>query len=314
MRINFLVNEVNGGWGPADLRLGGTEESVVNWAEELVKRGHEVTVFRNYNPLNEAGYIICKGVSYEDRGWYGGKTSTLGDICINVKSSEVSPKEPTLYLTNEVDASNIDLSAYKGVIWPSQWAVDNIPVNNKTFILPHGYDPKHVYPDEKKIPKQCFYASSPDRGLDVLLKAWPKVSEAHPDATLILTYGGKSDLPGVITLGEADDLTMDEIYNSSDVWCHPCTGGELYCMTGKKAQVAGCIPVIIPTMALSETVRRGFKVEDPKDYAQSLIEVLNMPMELRDVMRKEVIKEANASTWEESTDTLLEIINSVLST
>lgn len=308
MTISFLVNEITGGWEPTDDRLGGTEESIVRWAEQLSKRGNEVRVYWN-GRTSQLIEFTEPLVNYYYRGLY--TKHPKADICINIKSSEVKPKEPTLYLTNETNASQLDLSAYDGVIWPSQWAVDNIPVNNpKTFILPHGYDPTHIFPD-KKVAKQCFYASSPDRGLDTLLEAWQKVFVVHPDATLLLTYGGQSNLPGVINLGEADEITMDEIYNSSDIWCHPCSGGELYCMTGKKAQAAGCIPVIIPTMALAETVERGFKT-DKEHYADTLIEVLDMKMEARDAIRTDIIKHANASTWEQSTDKLLQIIEQVL--
>lgn len=291
MKISFLVNHINGGWKPTDTRLGGTEESVVKWTEELRRRGHEVIIYDNDN-----------------RDSYDGGE----DVCINLKSWDIAPKVPTIYLTNETDADKRDLSAYDAVVWPSQWCIDNIPVNNpKTFILPHGYDPEQIYP-EKKIAKQCFYASSPDRGLQTLLRAWPTVRIKHPDATLVVTYGGESILPGVITLGECDEETMNEIYRTSDIWCHPCSGGELYCITGKKAQVAGCIPVIIPTMALAETVERGFKVKDEKDYAQALIEVLDIRMDFRDRIREDVIKHANAYTWEQSTDILLNIIDDVL--
>lgn len=291
MRINIVCNKIEGGWKPTDTRLGGSEESVVNWAKELEKRGHKVTIYDN-----------------DTRDSYAGG----GDICINVKSSDIAPKELTLYLTNETNANQLDLSAYAGVIWPSNWAKDNILVNNvRKFVLPHGYNPEKIGPD-KKVPRQCFYASSPDRGLDTLLGAWPKVLHDFPDATLLVTYGGRIDQPGVINLGEVDEDTMSEIYRSSDIWCHPANGGELFCMTGKKAQVAGCIPVIIPAMALNETVRRGYKVADPKDYAQTLIEVLFLPEEIRDIIRQDVIKNANALTWQQSTDELLQIIGRVV--
>lgn len=295
MRVNFLVNEVANGWEPTDTRLGGTEESVVRWAEELVKRGHEVEVYKNASEYLDSVY---KGVGYSERWRYEGG----GDVCINIKSSEVDPKEPTLYLTNETDATNKDLSKYLGVIWPSEWCVDNIPVNNpKTFVLPHGYDPEAIYPD-KKVPKQCFYASSPDRGLETLLEAWPKVHEAHPDATLILTYGGKSDLPGVISLGECDEDTMNEVYKTSEYWLHPCNGGELYCITGIKAQAAGCWPVIIPTMALSETVKYG-KFSTKETYADDLVAELG---------QTHLIPAVSLPTWESTTDELLKIIESVV--
>jgi len=304
VRVSILCNEVFGGWEPDDKFLAGTEDSIVNWASELKKRGHEVMVFRNgKTPGNE---FTLNGVTYKDREAY----QHLSDVCINVKSSDILPVEPTLYLTNEFNASDLDLSAYAGVIWPSYWAAANIPVNNQTFILPHGYDPEEIYA-ARKVSKQCFYASSPDRGLQTLINIWPQVMEAHPDASLILTYGApKTNLPGIINLGEVDEETMNQVYQTSDIWCHPCSGGELYCMTGKKAQVAGCIPVIIPRGALKETVKTGFMARDESEYLAMLLHVLNKPEEDRNLLRPEIIESAYAFTWQESTNILEKIIQS----
>ena len=193
----------------------------------------------------------------------------------------------------------------------SDFALDYTDIPVDSFIVEPGYDPTEVYPGQK-IAKQCFYGSSPDRGLDILLGAWGVVHQAHPDATLLVTYGGEIDLPGVINLGEVDEATMNDVYRTSDIWAYPCTGIELYCMTGKKAQVAGCLPVIIPNMALKETVARGFMVDKPQDYAQSLIEVLNMPMKARDTARRTVQSHANALTWDQSTAKLFQIIRNVI--
>ena len=288
MRINFLCNKVFNGWKPTDTRLGGTEESIVQWAKELTRLGHKVTVYDNDN-----------------RDSYNGG----GDVCINIKSSDIPPKEPTLYLTNETNANELDLSAYSGVIWPSEWAKKHIPVNNKNiYILPHGYDPKQIYPG-KKIKRQCLYASSPDRGLDRLLEVWPEVNCMVPDATLIVTYGADASLPGVINMGEADEGTMNELYRTSDIWCHPCNGGELFGITGVKAQVAGCVPVIIPTMALAETVKVYMEATND-NYAEVLIKTL-LNAKMRTDVRKE-LKNYTFSTWEDSTRILLGYIKNVL--
>jgi glycosyltransferase involved in cell wall biosynthesis len=234
-----------------------------------------------------------------------------GDICINIKSSEVAPKEPTLYLTNETNADQLDLSKYLGVIWPSQWCVDNIPVNNTTFVLPHGYDSSKIYPSEK-FSKQCLYASSPDRGLETLLKVWPDVYKNHPDASLIVTYGAEpQDIPGVMFLGETDEETMNELYKTSDFWTHPCSGGELFGITGIKAQASGCIPVIIPTMALKETVPTGYLAQSVDDYADTLEWALESSTEEKALMR-ETLAQNHYVDWYESTELLLNIIESVI--
>lgn len=322
MRINFLVNPVFDGWEPTDTRLGGTERAVVEWAEELTKRKHFVVVWRNARKVDWLGEGDAQaiyhhnGVLYAPREKYGVDTyGGKADICINIKSPEIAPLEPTIFYTNDVDADKQDLSAYDAVIHISQWAKDNIPVNNpNVFIVPHGYDDRLIYPG-KKIPKQCFYASSPDRGLDTLLESWPKVYEAHPDATLLVTYGGTGPaLPGVMYMGELSEDEMNEIYRTSDIWCHPCNGGELFCITGIKAQAAGCVPVIIPKMALRETVKHGWFCEgsDPRgsllpSYADTLLDALNRPA-MREEMRT-LLQREHYPTISDSTDELLKVIS-----
>lgn len=294
--ISIICNEVSGGWSPKSKRLGGTEESIVEWAKQFSKK-HEVKVYHN----GEHG--TYDGVKYLSRGEYeGGKGLTL-----NVKSSEIAPQEKTWYFTNETDATDRDLSKYEGVIWPSQWAKDNIPVNNKNVkVVPHGYDPKEIYPEDK-IPKMCLYASSPDRGLSEVLQAWPYVHEAHPDAQLVLTYGvEESNFDGVMAMGEVDAQMMAEIYRKSDIWVHPCNGGELFGITAVKAQVAGCIPVYYPTMALNETVKRGV-VCTPHNFTQSWIDILD-DTKFKSKIREE-LAEQDYPDWEKSANLLLEVMN-----
>lgn len=290
MEINFLVNYVQGGWSPSSTRLGGTEEGVVQWAKELDRKGHVVTVFHN----GEHGF--WNGVEYRDRDQYRGEC----DITINVKSFEVDPIGPTLYLTNETDADMKDLSKYDAVIWPSEWAAVNIPVNNdKIYILPYGCNLNEIYPGEK-AKKRCLYASSPDRGLSTVYAAWPKIQKAHPDAELIVTYN--DDIP---------EYEMNEYYRTSDLWLHPASGGELYCITGYKAQAAGCVPVYFPVMALKETVRHGIQSR-PGEFADDVIAILNNDA-AREKIRMELAQEDYLS-WEENTDMLLDIIDDILET
>jgi glycosyltransferase involved in cell wall biosynthesis len=298
VKINFLVNPVFDGWEPTDTRLGGTERAVVEWSEELVKRGHEVFVYKNGDKTRTP----VNGVRYNPREWY--EINYENDICINIKSPDIPRLEPTIFYTNDVDADKQDLSPYDAVVHISQWAKDNISVNNpNVFIVPHGYDPKMYYPD-KKFPKQCLYASSPDRGLDTLLEAWPKVMAAHPDATLLVTYGATGpELPGVNYLGDVDETLMADLFRSSEIWCHPCSGGELYCISGIKAQACGSWPVIIPTMALAETVKFG-TFSTKESYADDLIKALDGANIQPHPLPKQ-------PTIADSTDVLLNVINKV---
>lgn len=301
LRINFLVNEVytygQPGWEPTDTRLSGTERGVVEWAEELVNRDHQVTVYRNHREYKHLDY---RGITFKDRSEYADDQ----DVTINVKSPDLAPKGPTLFYTNDVDADKQDLSAYNGVVHISEWALENIPVNNPNrFVVQHGISPD-ITPLPKRS-KQCLYASSPDRGLDTLLRVWPKVIRAHPDATLLVTYGADGPVyDGIDYLGEVDEETMHQLFRESEFWIHPANGGELQCITGMKAQAAGCWPIYFPIMALSETVKFGTK-STPETLAKDIISAMDGNYKLPDPLPKQ-------PTIKDSTDRLLEVINSVL--
>lgn len=304
--MDYKTQQVHWGWEPTDTRLGGTEESVVRWSEELVKRGHQVTVFKN----GREDAFTHNGVTYIPSKTYIDNYEHNADICINVKNSELKPKEPTLYLTNETNANSLDLSPYLGVIWPSEYAVDSIPVNNpKKFILPHGYDDKKIKSSLSKINKQVLYSASPDRGLDLLAQIWPTIVEFHPDAHLFVTYGGEIYTPNT-TCGTFSEEEMNELYNTSDIWCYPCTGGELFGMNAIKAQAGGAIPVYFPTMSLPEVIQSGIACNDIRDMFNQLNRLLG-DQDLKDKLRLEMA-ELELPTWETTTDRLIEIINSVV--
>lgn len=301
MRISFIVNEVEGGWEPTDKRLGGTERGVQEWAEELAKRGHKVIVFRNGHDND----FFYNGVAYLKREAYA-----PGEVTINVKSPEIPRQGPTLFYTNDVNANQQDLSDYDGVIHISRWAKANIPVNNElVFVIPHGYDFfKHT--PGVKVPKQCLYSSSPDRGLETLLRAWVQVHEEHPDATLKVTYGAEAlDIPGVEFLGDVSEEEMAKLYRESQYWLHPCTGAELQCIAGLKAQAAGCIPVVIPAMALEETIEDGYFAETPELYTDTLSYALSGE-ENEQILKR--LSKKKFTTIQESTNMLLDAIGLVL--
>lgn len=291
MVISFICNHIyiNDGWSPWDTRIGGSEEFIVEVSKRLVKRGHEVSVYHN------GRHGEYEGVQYKDHDEF-----EPGDITINVNFPEFQTTGKQILWTSLTKHS--DLSKFEAVGYISEYARENTGIEHKSLHwIPPGYDETKIYPG-KKIAKQCFYASSPDRGLDALLEAWPKVASVHPDATLLVTYGGQLDIPGVINLGEVDEDTMNDIYKTSEYWCHPCNGGELYCMTGIKAQAAGCWPVIIPTMALSETVRYGTSLT-PETYADGLIDALS---------HDHAIPHYKYPTWENTTDKLMNVIQKVV--
>lgn len=299
MKIHFICNPVflNGGWSPLDKRIGGSEEAIVEWGK-ILSREHNVTVFHN----GQHGKF--GDVYYRDHSEYG-----PADITVNVNYPQFPAKGKTIFFSSLV--KHPDLSQFDAVCALTEYALNNTGiVHPNTHIVPLGYDEAKIYPKDK-VKKQCLYASSPDRGLDTLERIWPSVVEQHPDAHLYVTYGGQIDAPNT-TCGEFSEDEMNDLFATSEFWLHPCSGGEMFCITGKKAQVAGCIPVIIPTMALAETVKIGLFAEDERDFYYKTLEALSLSEEEKSNMRNLVVKNADALTWEESTRSLLKVIEGVL--
>lgn len=300
--IAFICNPVYTyeqiGWSPYEPFLAGTEESVREWASELKRQGFDVTVYYNGFPTEYEGveYKVYDNYKPHERE-------------INVKYSEFkhAKNKNVWYLTNETNIADKqeEVKRFAGVIFPSKWAMDNLGYEGNVRIVPHGYNSDKIYP-ETKTTNQCLYASSPDRGFDELVKHWPKVVEQIPDATLLVTYGIEPiDLPNTMFLGKVNDDLMAQLFRTSDFWLHPCTGGELFCMSAVKAQVSQAIPVIYPTMALAETVRYGIRC-DKNDFVDRLVATMNDKAHQQIIRYK--LQVEPFSDWKDSTEKLLTAI------
>ena len=261
--VEIYVNEVQGGWSPFDPFVGGTEEYVIETASVLARRGYRVRVYHN------GRHGEFSGVQYLDKDQYQGE-----DILLAVKEHPRKLARRNIFFTNDVHHRAHDFQDFDHIVAASNWHADHLLGREKVSVIYHACWPER-YKNAQKIPKTCLYSSSPDRGLDFLLKIWPEV-HVKTGAQLTLTYGARVNLPGVICAGKISTDEMDNLYRQSQFWLHPCTGVELFCISGYKAQAAGCIPVIIPAMALAETVVFGVKAQT-ENYQDALIQALQNP-------------------------------------
>lgn len=175
--------------------------------------------------------------------------------------------------------------------------------------------------------KRVVYTSSYDRGLEHLLKMWPDVKKAVPDAELHVYYGWQlferfyKDNPGSMAwmqkmndLMKQDGITdhgripqhkLAEELTSSSVWAYPTHFGEINCISAIKAQAYGCEPVVVNYAALRETVKYGraiegdiYDEETQEAFKKELIDALNNPMS--EEKRKEMMKWAwDTYKWSE---------------
>lgn len=162
----------------------------------------------------------------------------------------------------------------------------DIPLE-KFSVIPNGvalarYDKWEQY---EKHENHFVYSSSPDRGLDVIVRIWPQIKEIVPDAELHVYYGWEA-IDKIISLngdpnhplvdfkfnlqtaieemgGEEmgivwhDRVGQDELAEAqmnAGYWIYPTFFLETFCITAIESQAAGLIPLTSHLGALKETV------------------------------------------------------------
>jgi glycosyltransferase involved in cell wall biosynthesis len=130
---------------------------------------------------------------------------------------------------------------------------------------------------------KLFWGSSYDRGLIHLLRMWPDILEAVPDATLDICYGwvlflkvfsnnpermawhdkvvGLMKQPGITEHGRVGKKELEKIRNACGIWAYPTDFDEINCITALESQRDGLVPVVMNKAALAETVQSGIKIE-----------------------------------------------------
>jgi 2-polyprenyl-3-methyl-5-hydroxy-6-metoxy-1,4-benzoquinol methylase len=311
--ISIHCAHVTGGWTPLTPEsLGGSEEMVVKTAESWAKQGHDVTVYMNGPDIGiEHNGVVYLGRSQAPKADQDVLILFKSLDYVHIPAAQTilwttdlpAPGQAATYLPpklmDDLDAV-VCISEYH-----RQELLKAIPWLNPAKVHQHwlGIDKEEIaeavaaYP---KVTRRVLYASSYDRGLRQLLEAWPTVKKSVPDAELHVTYGWdfwiKSEAvvqapiaesmrqerkalenmlnqPGVVHKGRLSREETLREFAEAEVWAYPCTGGELCCKTALEAQAARCCPAVIPTMALSETVQRGYK-QSPENFTDGLIQAL----------------------------------------
>jgi glycosyltransferase involved in cell wall biosynthesis len=157
----------------------------------------------------------------------------------------------------------------------------------KWEVLPNGCDPDQ-YKDVPRVPGRVIYASSPDRGLHLLLQCWPAIRRAVPQAHLKIFYNiddwldrlasmehhphmdiqetscraryvknalQKMSHLGVEKVGSSSRLQMAEELSRAVVLAYPCDTicfTEGFSVTSMEACAAGVFPVISSVDSLGQ--------------------------------------------------------------
>lgn len=281
-------------WGPEapyTRGLTGSEECVVFLAEALAKTGARVVVMADRlegaeRIVNGVFWTFPDYIAEHDLHDPDGELTTLvvwrQPIMTDfVKSLPVARR--VLWLHDAAGMyAKIDPSAwadYDKIVCATEYQKrtfdERYPVADKSIVIRHGIPAMPVLP---KIPGKVVYASSPDRGLERLLKWWPAVVAARPDAVLHILYGrnnmrafgtmGFTDMndaadriekmiaetPNVIDHGLVPHPELYRHLAEAKVLAYPTHFEEISCLTIQKAMAAKAAPVWSEAGCLGEVV------------------------------------------------------------
>lgn len=277
-------------WSPKSVGygVGGSEEAVINLTAELAKMGWNIEVFCDCDFPG-----IYGGVEYKNTWEYD--KSVKYDIFVAWRVSnylDIAPMSGEKRFLWLHDFSKMEyfnqkrLDTVDKIFVLSNYHRNNLPLipDKKFYITSNGIDIKHFPLNSFKIKNKCIYASSPDRGLDILLELWPEIIKEIPDATLDIYYGftktfddrykdnqgmmkfkmemmEKMKQKGITYYGMVGHEELAKAYLASEWWLYPTHFTEISCITAMKAQAAGCYPITTDLAALDETVQYGVKIK-----------------------------------------------------
>lgn len=319
-------------WSPKSVKsgIGGSEEAVINVAKELVKLGHEVTV---YNSCGEAEGVH-DGVRYVNYYKFNKKDEfdvlvawrcSLFKFGVKAKKKIIWLHDVPEYILNEYDEKAFTDKAIVLSEYHKSLLAKKFP-EEKIFVSSNGVDASQFTSEVERNPYRMIYASSYDRGLEHILNIWPEVKREVPQAELHVFYGwntydrmyeeGSVDgsfkkrlLPllaqdGITEHGRVGHEELALEYLKSGIWAYPTHFPEISCIAAMKAQVAGCVPVCTGFAALNETVKAGLVIPGSandkavmEDFKKCLIELLKNPTE-QEGFRELVLKHKDEFGWD----------------
>lgn len=266
-------------WVPGEFRRG-TEEFYQRTAESLLALG-----FTAVDVVYDGDHCAVNGVDYHSR-----ESHSWGppDAYLPCNQADAKPFAPrNVYWNNKYGWRRCDVpDDFDAYVVLSQYHKTVFLAGGlsaeRVHVVGHGCDP---IPAQAKAPI-CCYTSSPDRGLGFLQEIW---SEVERQTGYRLVASG----------GTMTTVEVSELYAHSSFALFPGLGVELFCLAALKAQAAGCIPIVVPHMALAETVKFGVK-SDIFTYQQTIIDTIRNPPSIPSDYR--------APTWLEATEPLAALL------
>lgn len=321
-------------WAPPSLLtgIGGSEEAVINMAEQFFKQGYAVTVYCRCGDL--AGNY--KGVEYVPY-YHFNPTDSFDTLIIwrypSFLTDSFRARKVLLWLHDIVAPTLFNdriLKHVDKILFMSKWHRNNVPdlPEEKCFVTGNGLNPLNFEKIPEKLSNSLIYTSSYDRGAVCLGRdILPLMQKEVPGATLDIAYGmdnitkemdaipylrdiynamsGIFKQPGVTHHGRMSQERVIKLQGMSVLHAYPTEFGETFNISSIKAQAAGTY-VLTTTQsgATPEYIRFGevMKAEGiysspelQKKFAARAVELLKNPPVITEEQRQAIITEFS---WE----------------
>ncbi len=148
------------------------------------------------------------------------------------------------------------------------------------LIIPNGVDVAPFDGLSVPEPHTVAFVGRDDRrkGLDTLLRAWPFVRDAVPDAQLVVVGARRDvDMPGVRFEGRVPEERKQAVLSSAALYCAPNLGGESFGITLVEGMAAGCAVVASDLAAfrsVAESAATYTRPGDADQLAGTIIDVM----------------------------------------
>ncbi len=330
-------------WHPEIAKMegcGGAETCVMEVAKRFAEDGYRSVVFGT--PGSYRG-VAEDGVEYWDTG-QDLQSSERFDTVVCSRSHELLDVEwntdQTLLWMHDVNIGPVPedrWDAADAVICLTDWHAKHVGkiygLPAERFVkVPNGFDPTKFTTGEKE-PHSFVYASSPDRGVEIVLALWPEIKKMYPDATLDVFYGWTGIdkllklMPGhnirvfkdkVLRILDAvnedgsvrwhNRVPHDVLaasYATTAVWLYPTPFLETACITSFEMQASGVIPATSNNGALKESVAcPELRIEgypNNFDFQRRYLDHVRMIVEIEDAhedWRSRGAEHASKFTWD----------------
>lgn len=279
-------------WTPEALKegIGGSEEAVIHLAKRYAKAGYNVTVYNNCGHKAR----VFDGVTYAPFWTWNYRDKQ--DITIlwrhpKMCDYEINSTKIFLDLHDVIQPGEFNdkrLARMDKIFVKSKFHRSLFPAipDEKFVIVPNGIDYSVFEKPVEKDPYLLINTSSPDRSLSTLTRLFKEVKKQVPEAKLEWAYGwdvfdtvhGKNpkmmewkeeivkgmEEAGIVNKGRVSHEGVAEMYKRARIFAYPTEFAEIDCISARKAQAGGALPITTDFGALDETVQFGIKVHSEK--------------------------------------------------